>query len=375
MKKTILTLTIMVMAAALIATFSCPAMAKVTGVCSECHTMHNSQGGNDMATGGPNETLLMNSCVGCHTGTNDGTNTTPYVYSTTAPTFGTNTLAGGNFYWVAQGGVANDPKGHNVMGVASQDGNITAAEGAPGSSSGCGSGSCHSSLAVAQTKYSTFGSGCEGCHLNVMHHANDGTGTKYVDEAKGWYRFLAGHAGGGTVTAGYGVTGIEHEKWNYGATVGGINHNEYRGVDDWHATATALAGDLGGTMTGYCCGCHGKFHEQDETRAGASPWLRHPSDAVIPNSGEYATAFGAVAGTGTYDPNVPVARPSTFGGWATGTPSGSVTIATDMVMCLTCHVSHGSPNDDMLRWDCADMIAGDPSKSGGCFVCHTTKND
>ncbi len=56
MKKTLLTLTILLAVAALIAAFSSPATAAVSGMCSNCHTMHNSQGGSPMAydgTGGP----------------------------------------------------------------------------------------------------------------------------------------------------------------------------------------------------------------------------------------------------------------------------------------------------------------------------------
>jgi len=50
-------------------------------------------------------------------------------------------------------------------------------------------------------------------------------------------------------------------------------------------------------------------------------------------------------------------------------------LGTDLVMCLSCHKPHGSPYSDMLRWDYSEMIAGDDSKSGGCFTCHTQKND
>ena len=361
MKKTVLTLTIMLAAAALVAAFSSPTTAQVTGRCDICHTMHYSQGGQvltDWGSGGPYNNCLVNTCVGCHTGTNDGTNTTPYVLGTVAPTFGTNTLAGGNFYWVAQTG--GDAKGHNVLGISGQDGNITAAEGAPGSAGGCGSTSCHGTLSPVDE---SFG-GCEGCHLNVMHHANDGTGTKYVG-ASPWYRFLSGHMSGD----GQGVCGIEHSGWGYGATAGGTNHNEYLGFADVVKKDAAGFYNLGGTMTAYCCGCHGNFHVQDATAVGASPWLRHPSDIVIPTTGEYASM------STSYNPNTPVARSATTMGTLGNTPSGTVAAGTDLVMCLSCHVPHGSPNDDLLRWDYAAMNAGGGSNTTGCFVCHTTKDD
>lgn len=353
------------------------ALAKVTGPCGNCHTMHNSQDGSSVEGFAPfepgdtaNRTLLVTTCVGCHTGTNTGTNTIPYVYSTSVPTFGGNTLAGGNFYWVAQGGAENDTKGHNVLGIASQDNNITAAEAAPGGSlSGC-SVSCHKTLAAelsgeAATIAAWYGwkNGCQGCHMIAMnditawHHADDGAGTKYVDSAaKGWFRFLGGHYSGMTK----GVKGIEHEKWNYGATAS--SHNEYLGVHDIDG---GIGFALGYTTTAFCTGCHGLFHNVQKSGGN---WIRHPSDAVIPDSGEYASI------STTYDVNVPVARPSGFS-W-TGGPIGTVAAGTDMVMCLSCHVAHGSPYDDLLRWDYNTMKAGGGGADGtGCFVCHTGKDD
>ena len=46
------------------------AMAKVSGVCSDCHTMHYSQGGS-LSGGGPYESLLINNCIGCLLYTSD----------------------------------------------------------------------------------------------------------------------------------------------------------------------------------------------------------------------------------------------------------------------------------------------------------------
>ena len=102
-------------------------IAKVTGPCSNCHTMHSSQGGESVVPGGPLPSLLNTDCNGCHTGINDGNNTTPYVlttksepsYKPTGTEAGTDTLAGGNFYWVAINGL--DRTGHNVAGVAGLD--------------------------------------------------------------------------------------------------------------------------------------------------------------------------------------------------------------------------------------------------------------
>lgn len=323
----------------------------IQGACYNCHTMHNSQDGS-MAVGGPSPKLLLGSgCIGCHTGTNDGSNSIPYVLSTGAPTFGSNTLAGGNFYWVADSGGNDDTKGHNVYGIATQDANIDTTEGAPGNPNSCAD-SCHVTLATST-------GACMGCHLNPAHHSNS---SGYVEVAP-WYRWLA-KCNDGAADSTYGVKGIEDDDWNYET---GTDHNEYLGVAGGHTATQSITNY---NMTGFCCGCHGNFHvEQD----GGSKWIRHPSDYVIPNSGEYAAAFGG-GGADSYDATVPVARPAGFT-WAGGS-SNAVTINSDMVMCLSCHVAHGSPYPDMLRWDYDLMIVGTEGggQGKGCFVCHTQKD-
>jgi len=327
--------------------------AKVTGMCSNCHTMHNSQGGSHMiinttidnesggAHGGGYPSLLRGSCVGCHTGTNVGGGSTPYVYSIDAPNYGTDTLAGGNFYWATQ----DDAKGHNVSGIPAMAADGILNNKAPGSGQLCDNTSCHGTLYEAVDPSETYqvNTGCEGCHLEPKHHAPQQAAGTAALAANGYFRFLKGHVDGD------GVHGIEDSGWEFAPTP--TAHNEYLGSTD----ATPA-----NTMTGYCIGCHGNFHVQQDANAN---WIRHPSDAVIPATGEYA-AYTA------YDPNVPVARPSLSG------VSGTVTPGTDMVMCLSCHRAHGSPNDDMLRWSYTGMVAGGGAGADGtgCFTCHSEKD-
>ena len=241
MKKTFLSLTVLLVISLLLWGGE-TSYAKVTGRCDGCHTMHNSQNGADINLVPYEVLLLKDGCVGCHShGTETqtyslGTSTVPVVNFTGGdPT--TSHLAGGNFYWVATTGGGDDTKGHNVLGISNVDGQITPVEGAPGNqqvTGECQTGGCHGTLAAEVSaavllEYEGFRSGCQGCHLNVQHHADDGTGTKYVDtEAKGWYRFLAGHAGGDVLN--YGVKGIEDENWQSTATVSNTSHNEYLGV-------------------------------------------------------------------------------------------------------------------------------------------------
>jgi len=109
MKRTILSLTIILAVVTLIAAFSCPATAAVKGRCDDCHTMHNSQGGNPMRwdeNAAPLSALLRGTCLGCHTtdgtdplGEPDSTGTEyPFVFTMSETAFhDDNCLAGGFF--------------------------------------------------------------------------------------------------------------------------------------------------------------------------------------------------------------------------------------------------------------------------------------
>ncbi len=350
--------------------------AKVKGQCANCHTMHYSQHGGvllEWGTKGPYQNLLVNSCVGCHS---SNTSSTTYdlggckvpVVLYTGSGAPTSYLAGGNFWWVKEGLGGDDTKGHNVF-LGEDDDNLSEA---PGNSVGtCGTDACHINLSqpysgpdmvfVLNGKY-----GCQGCHLNVKHHANDHANFEsgLVDSAdKGWYRFLSGHG-----FTREGVKGYEYKDWEAGhpnLAPGGTAHNEYIG----DATATGYgfsqSGGAGDGVTAFCTGCHGNFSHGGQ--GSSSPWKMHPSDAVIPNSGEYANAFGASGTrTGTYNPLVPVARPS-----LPSTDPSKVYIGTDMVMCLSCHRAHGSPYFKILRWNYRGWPGSGENK---CNVCHTEKD-
>ena len=195
--------------------------------------------------------------------------------------------------------------------------------------------------------------------MNPAHHADDsavvvGAADNSTD---GYYRFLSGHMSGDT----HGVCGIEDDDWQHIAN--SSDHNEYLG---WAGELEWPAGfyNLGHTMTAFCCGCHGNFHEEQDS---SGSWIRHPSDAVILNSGEYSDAFGADgSGYGIYNPDIPVARPS-----LPATDPNLVYIGTDMVMCLSCHRPHGSPYYKLMRWDYKNWPG---SGINGCANCHTSKD-
>jgi hypothetical protein len=102
--------------------------AMVKGPCSDCHTMHNSQGGTAMTfddSTTPNGHLLRSSgCVGCHAqgGSQNiitfSGNDVPQVMHTD-----TTDLAAGNFGYIdgSVGSGASQTKGHNVIDLVSQD--------------------------------------------------------------------------------------------------------------------------------------------------------------------------------------------------------------------------------------------------------------
>lgn len=338
----------------------------VSGPCSNCHTMHNSQNGSAVDSDGPSSHLLTTSCVGCHSHATDtivvvGETRIPIVFTHSKPTYPatgspTSTLAGGNFFWVSQEG--GDAYGHNVYGISGQDNDLATAPGTSLGASGGGAGGCadcHSTLASSNPV-----SGCTGCHV-PKHHADDCQ--EIVDGAGGWYRFLGENVAMVGDSGTYGVTGIEDENWEQNPSSN--QHNTYMGTTEPYVKSvnsymrTESIGQ-------FCAGCHGNFHHamNEEPTDLSGAWIRHPSDVVLPVDGEYQYYK-------TYNPLVPVAKTTLTG----QKNSATVTPGSDVVTCISCHRPHGSPYPDMLRWNYTEMVAGGGSNSSGCFVCHSSKDD
>jgi len=359
--------------------------AAISGVCSNCHTMHNSQGGvgevetyssGQLTTdSNPQDQLLKASCIACHTGSSGATNThdAPIVLHTSNPTGqgAGKTLAGGDFYWVADGLGDADSKGHNVAGISGEDAAISYTppgldlNATPGALSDGTIGSTWDStnqLTCAGTN------GCHGKHsvadpdsaISGAHHSNtDGTSTvaTVADTVGNSYRFLGG------------IKGLEDSEWNWNET--NAKHNEYYGVDG------SIITDYGNkdTISYSCAQCHGNFHN-DAGTGTSSPWIRHPTDIVLPDATtnkEYQ--YYNPDDSNLYSVEAPVARgivPAT-GSSSTVTTGGKGADGA-IVMCLSCHRAHGSPEPDILRWTYNGMTAGIGTSDTGCFTCHTTKN-
>lgn len=327
--------------------------AQVSGPCSDCHTMHNSQGAASMnfdAGAAPNVFLARGSCIGCHA---QGPGKIVSLSGSQIPQvmhLDAIDLAAGNFAYIygSKGSGAADSKGHNVIDLGGADGDLASPP-----------GSWHGDPSSDQLTCA----GLYGCHglpvadpiasIKGAHHAAD----TVLDGATVGrsYRFLKG------------VTGLEVADWQ---NTDSEHHNEYHdhlapstlNCSSCHALHAGTGGlAAGSAISDLCATCHRDMHSIDN--AGDRVWLRHPASIVIPDSSEYA-------GYITYSVDAPVGRVD-----LPATPSNEVTPGTDVVTCLSCHMAHGSDHADLLRWDYAQMVAGGGSNEKGCFICHSSKDD
>jgi len=385
--------TALILTALMTVFMTCPVWANpVTGPCSNCHIMHNSQDSSMVDPDGPNDKLLTTDCLGCHSSSGGSEAVSsigaPIVYNTAAPTYGNKYkdgpnqgLAGGNFYFVEH---VADNRGHNVF-VDNPDDVLDYAPlnrsrfctGEPGG--------CHASLNQVCTGNHfpelTGVQGCTKCHMtarrnidnvpygNQWHHHPQSTGRYagiyWSNEPHGWVKNWYRHVS--TPHQGYrnvGAVGYEDPDWEL--TSSASDHNDYR-----EAPPSGGAYCKSYSVSGFCGGCHQNFCEAapDEN----DQFHRHPAyNVVIPDSGEYANAFGAEH---AYDPLVPVGQAISNQYPGDQDPKATVELGADKIMCLSCHRAHGSPYPDMLRWDYDEMQAGGGGGDGeGCFKCHTNKD-
>ncbi len=343
--------------------------AKITGNCANCHTMHNSQNGTHMiaylAPGetntNPKELLLRGTCLGCD-GRNTANNIAPVTGAPQVLHTGATDLAGGNFAYIlgAKGSGASDAKGHNVIALGNNDDVLTVPP----------NGGTHPT-SVKNTNLGCAGSfGCHGTRipnsasglraLKGAHHSNvDGKCNNPTDNYNS-YRFLRN------------VKGLENttDKWQ---NKDKNSHNEYFGATSPMSSVTDCSNchnfvnsmrvePKNNTISGFCATCHTDFHMLSGIGGDTlSPFTRHPTDKTLPNSGEY-TAYT------TYSVEATVGRTT-----VPDSISDIVQPGLDVVTCLSCHAVHGTNYPDILKWDYTTMTAGGGG-SGGCFTCHTQKN-
>lgn len=356
--------------------------ARVSGLCANCHTMHNSQDGTAMKLDGADPTGQLGSCIECHADTlnvllrmdcvgchaeapGGGNNISPTTGAPQVAHDSGTDLAGGNFYHI----LANDDThGHNVHGFGGGIPSGDLSNIPPGYSTDFDPSTGKYQADTGNDQIMCAGqNGCHGNREEVgqvaamfgSHHADDSIlqfGAAFTEVGQGntvgtSYRYL------------YKVKGAEDSDWQAATT--GTNHNEYRGVPFDPARASQAWGDIE-TMSQFCAECHGVFHS-GAGLGGADPWIRHPSDVILPGDAPYSDYT-------IYDTNVPIARQSIAAGSLQA--SGAVAPTSDIVFCLSCHRAHASAYPDSLRWDytneCTTNTA-DPSTCG-CFTCHNDKD-
>lgn len=320
--------------------------ADMTGsLCTDCHTIHNSQGNQPATFDGspvPYLALLRGSCEGCHTSTSasvwqSSIAGAPIVYNTLEPSYGNKGLAAGNFYYT---GTTLDEKGHNIFLSNPDDGLGNTPPGGLdiGQQLNCsGTYGCH-----GHNGRQSGDTAIDDQLIAVMggHHGLSSPMTGSIAEVSKSYRFLLG------------IKGVEDTDWEQDNV--NTSHNEYQG-------STAGSTD---TISYFCAECHGNFHtwEGGITEVGtASPWLRHPTDILLPAAGEYAAYTN-------YSLLSPVARQSPD----LVADTTLVNPGSDTIMCLSCHRAHASPYYKMLRWDYKNSTLS--TALSGCNVCHTSKD-
>jgi len=353
----------------------------VSGVCSNCHTMHASQDGTLMGDG-PNDYLLLYSCINCHSGATGSATTpngAPIVLRTSGVPGGQGplqTLAGGDFYWVAND---TDSKGHNVDVIVGQDLAIGANIGnnPPGWDENYAQDALGDTVAAGAADWGTNQLTCAGqygCHgdhgvvgndagIVGSHHGNTGGTASQANGATtvgASYRFCAG------------INGLEHSNWEWNATTSA--HNEYFGTT-YNDTGGAPGGNDLRTISYFCALCHGDFHASGDIGGSTTPWQRHPTDIVLFSGSRGTDEYSNYNQGGGYNLQAPVARGAVPASSDSTVVVDSGNTATGaIVMCLSCHRAHGSDQPDILRWDYSTIIAGGGSLNSGCFVCHTTKD-
>ncbi len=298
----------------------------ITGQCSNCHTMHDSQDGVD--GGGPNDLLLKGSgCGGCHT--QNGLPSAPQVDLTS------NLSAGGSFDTTTI--ATDDSMRHDVQDLSLTESAITSTPGKTGSI-----------LTVAPNALTCAGAvGCHGKHVTGMGSDAGIKGSHHAPNAT--YRFLWI----GTTTSPTAVLGIGDV--DYEVTVDDSDHNVYSA----HATQS---------ISTFCNQCHNQFHGEPETGGPSSPWIRHPTDIAL-FSGPVAWDSAKV---NIHANDAPIAliaigaNTTTTNYYSGGTPGLDET--NSAVMCLSCHRAHGTANADLLRWSYATVLAGGAKSK--CLSCH-----
>jgi predicted CXXCH cytochrome family protein len=312
---------------------SVSAYAAISGTCSDCHTMHNSQDGAAVDSSGTNDNLTKFDCIGCHSG---NIAAAPNVTGE-----GATMTAGGTFKSSIVGSTSS--RTHNVRDISWTVDEVALLNTTPGSVAG---GFTEPAGATELTC-----AGTTGCH----GQATGGFSGFHHNAYPNAYRFLRINDGASYTD----VNGVGSADWEVGGATT-TNHNIYDG-------------DGTNSISTFCAMCHGGFHGGSNT-ASSSPFQRHPTDeeALIDNvDGAGITITSA---TINETPFGFTSAQIALGMVTTDVTTGSAyTAPNGLVTCLSCHRAHGSAQSDLLRFDYSTMNAGNSVDNGGCETCHTAQ--
>jgi len=364
-------------------------------VCTDCHTLHNSDGGVAVASdGGPNRELLKRGdwtdmCLSCH---KDGQNTSataaligvedsgwvaPIVMTTNGVVPSGKSMPAGDFYWSNL-----DPKkGHNpayTKGAAAPTSVFMAPDTVlgktpPGGTITDGEWSCHSChgmharfsgsySAYRQLKRKVNGICIDGPSADTtVDHISGDCGTGVVQDAA--FEPIKSNSRGDI----FGGT----NNTNYVATRG--DGNALQGADLFADYGDTNKNVYQGGFSSFCSACHGLFHggngeSRTATNANTRPgtaWIKHPTNVTMDQStgskyGINTYKATIVNSTNTnpnpvgYDFKYPLVKADADFSVTRVNASMADTASlatTDRIMCLTCHQAHASPFENMTRWD------------------------
>jgi hypothetical protein len=309
--------------------------------CSDCHTMHYSEGGQPVTTpsgesyAGPSEYLIRADsinllCLSCHDSGTGGTNGGPVVRGVAAYESSVLKRAGG-FFQRTMGIAAH--KGHS-LGVLNET--------APGSN--------------PPVRFSS-GLTCVSCH---DPHGNDN------------YRSLKTSVGNGTNLKVSYINGVYSRQSS-------IFQNVLQPASLHYSTGNIryTRDDNEDGLSHWCQGCHsdihsplGRFNSRSlihQTYSGSSEFY-HPTMGVTMSQAMMNRLIDVSGWFNKYASRVPVVSPSNQ---IPGTSMNS----DNQVGCMTCHKAHGSNNKAGLIYDDAQKAALEDGKSLNqtCQQCHSIK--
>ena len=324
--------------------------------CDGCHSMHNSAD-NAIGTNATANAKLMkgsdasSTCLNCHDGSGR--------YHI-ASADGTDTNAGGDFYWMKVGYNYNtghsradslaENHGHNIIaadfGFVVDPTNTVAPGGTyPAASLGCTS--------------------CHDPHGNVQGGTDNGTAPISASGSYG-----APVPTDGSILGNYRLLG--DNKFQPVGTNAAFTANAPVARANSYDGATV---DYGSGMSEWCANCHGGFYNN------AIGGTMHPAgnDVAL---GSYVDNYNKYVATGNFtgdvttafDALVPIERGTTDSTTLHDGTTGPVTAGADTnsnVMCLTCHRAHASAFDNDLRWDAGTAFLAE----SGVLLADTTFTD